>query len=339
MSALPSPSPRVSVIVPVFNLESYVDRCLESLSGQTLADIEILVVDDGSTDGSLARCREFAARDPRMQVFTKANEGQGVARNFALDRARGEYVSFVDGDDWLVPDALKRATQALDGSDADFLNFGLRFVTSAGGVKAEFGRYRQQELSGAALVKAALLDDQVFSSPCNKLYRRATLERARLRFPASRGCEDLYFSRVLALHSRSARFIDDTLYFALVRDGSTTRRMSPGLMEEARKVVAAERAHFEAHGGLPAWELQFRAHVVKLFGYLLVLAAFRVPDAGSFAACVDSATQAGFASFAAQPDVIAELRPRNRLLTALGRRPALLRRLAALAKRLGWTPY
>lgn len=98
----------ISVIVPVWNAEDSLGRCIESITGQTYQNLEILLVDDGSTDRSLDICRQYAEKDPRIRVFHKSNGGQASARNYALDRCSGMYVGFVDDDDWCMPDMYRR---------------------------------------------------------------------------------------------------------------------------------------------------------------------------------------------------------------------------------------
>ena len=331
-------APTVSVIVPVYNLESYVQRCFDSLSTQSFTAFEVLVIDDGSTDRTAAICREQAARDTRFCVISKHNEGQGVARNLGLDQARGRYVAFVDGDDWLAAEALNIAVKALDRDGGDFLNFGLDFVDETGRLKAHFGNWRVRCLEGEAIVRHAMLDDQVLTSPCNKLYRLALLQQHRIRFPATRGCEDLYFSRVLSLHAQRCIFIDDVLYMALVRRGSTTRGGRPRLLEEAKSVLAAERHAFEAVGRFDGLRTLFSAHVVKLLAHLLVLAGARCSTRAEFNACVAAAQATGFFTFAADVQVRRLLPLRNRLALWFCVRPGLLWALAGAARRLGWRP-
>lgn len=98
---------KVSIIVPVYNVEKYLKRCLDSLVNQTLKDIEIICVNDGSTDGSLAILDEYVRNDDRIVVINQENSGQSVARNRGIDVAKGEYIGFVDSDDWVSEDYLK----------------------------------------------------------------------------------------------------------------------------------------------------------------------------------------------------------------------------------------
>ena len=112
--------PEISVILPVYNVEDYLDQCLESVTGQSFRAIEILLIDDGSKDGSLAGCRDWAARDPRIAVIHRANGGVASARNLGLLLARGEYIAFVDPDDWLDLSYLEKLYAAAREADADY---------------------------------------------------------------------------------------------------------------------------------------------------------------------------------------------------------------------------
>ena len=109
------PMPRVTVLVAVYNAEPWLPRCLDSLRSQTLTDIQVLCVDDCSTDGSLALLRQYADGDPRFEVIhLEKNQGQAHARNVGLEHARGDLVCFLDVDDWFSPDALQQAVSVMD---------------------------------------------------------------------------------------------------------------------------------------------------------------------------------------------------------------------------------
>ncbi len=120
--------PKVSIIIPVYNVESYLERCLTSLQNQTLKELEIILVDDSSTDSSLQLCREAAAKDARITVIHKENEGAGKARNVALAAATGEYVGFVDSDDFVEPTMFQTLYEKAEAHGADLVMSGVRFV-------------------------------------------------------------------------------------------------------------------------------------------------------------------------------------------------------------------
>ena len=117
--------PEISVIIPVYKVERYLDACVESVVGQTFTDLEIILVDDGSPDGCPQMCDAWAAKDPRIKVIHQRNGGLSAARNSGLDIATGAYIAFVDSDDRLEPEALQRALEAYHDGNADMIIFNL----------------------------------------------------------------------------------------------------------------------------------------------------------------------------------------------------------------------
>lgn len=117
---------KVSIIVPVYNVENYLSRCLNSLINQTLKDIEIICVNDGSTDGSSAILEEFAQKDSRIRIVNKENGGLSSARNEGLKYVTSDYVGFVDSDDWIEPDTYESALSAVQKTNADIVCWGAK---------------------------------------------------------------------------------------------------------------------------------------------------------------------------------------------------------------------
>ena len=122
------PQPKVSIIVPVYNAEKYLKRCINSLKNQTLEDIEIILVDDSSTDSSLEICQIAADEDSRIKVIHKVNEGAGYARNAALKIATGEYIGFLDSDDFAEKEMFKTLYEKAIKYDSDLVMSGVLFV-------------------------------------------------------------------------------------------------------------------------------------------------------------------------------------------------------------------
>ena len=115
----------ISIIVPVYNVESYLRKCLDSILAQTYRDLEILVVDDGSTDGSGAICDEYAGKDDRIKVFHTENKGLSCARNLGLDSANGDWIGFVDSDDWIELDMYEVLLRKAEKTGADVVECGV----------------------------------------------------------------------------------------------------------------------------------------------------------------------------------------------------------------------
>ena len=120
--------PKVSIIIPVYNVEKYLDRCVKSLQNQSLKDIEIILVDDSSADSSSSICDNLSAEDNRIKVIHKVNEGAGKARNAALEIARGEYIGFVDSDDFVESDMFETLYNTAEKHNADLVMSGVLFV-------------------------------------------------------------------------------------------------------------------------------------------------------------------------------------------------------------------
>ena len=112
-----STTPTISVIVPVYNAEKYLHRCIDSVLAQTYTDFELLLIDDGSKDQSGEICDEYAQKDARVRVFHQENGGVSSARNLGLDNAKGEWVTFVDSDDWAKPYYIEHLVASIDGAD------------------------------------------------------------------------------------------------------------------------------------------------------------------------------------------------------------------------------
>ena len=120
---------KVSVIIPVYNVEPYLKQCMDSVVGQTLKDIEIICVDDGSTDGSLDILKEYATEDSRIQIIEQKNAGAGAARNNGMRHATGKYLSFLDSDDFFEPRMLEKAYDLAEKDQADFVSIQIRPVS------------------------------------------------------------------------------------------------------------------------------------------------------------------------------------------------------------------
>ena len=196
----------ISIIVPIFNAEHYLKACVESLLMQTYADIEIALVDDSSTDGSLAIAQAFAKQDQRVVVLQQPHAGQSVARNLGIKKTQGEYIAFVDADDRLEADWCERHMAAIDG--VDYVQSGYTRT------KAKTPCHRYQ-----------------FTSPCMRLYRREAI--AGLSFAPGFIYEDVLFSADLWLTNARCRRIDYAGYIYTANPTSTTSVPHP----EARKAV------------------------------------------------------------------------------------------------------
>ena len=194
----------ISVIVPIFNAGAYLAKCIESLIHQPYTALQIILVNDGSTDDSLAIAQQYAAQDSRIEVYTQTNRGQSVARNLGLQYAKGEYISFVDADDYVDNDFYTVLMQHI--GDLDCVQIGYKRVSAQGKVFLEkLPKHFYQ-----------------FTSPCMRLYRRELFTKHDLRFPSGMIYEDVVFSLDFWGTKPSYRILSYTGYNYLANTSSTT---------------------------------------------------------------------------------------------------------------------
>ena len=190
---------KLSVIVPVYNVEKYLAECVDSLLNQTLRDMEIFLVDDGSKDSSGAICDRYAKEYPdKVRCLHIDNGGQGRARNFALPMAQGEYLGFVDSDDWVLPDMYEKLCRRADETGADIAACDFLERFDDGTEREVPGAFQDHPLSFAG-------------SCCNKVFRAALVDG--LRFPEERlWYEDFYFSAVMLIRAKRTEYLREPLY-------------------------------------------------------------------------------------------------------------------------------
>ena len=197
-------APTVSIIVPVYNAEKTIGRCVDSILGQQYTDFELLLVDDGSRDGSGAICDSYALADSRVQVIHKENTGVSDTRNIGISRARGVYLQFLDSDDWITPDATKLLVEAAGEHNCDLvISDFYRVVGERVSRKGDIDEDRvltREEYAAHMMEQPA---DFYYGVLWNKLYRRDIVESHRLRMdPELSWCEDFMFNLEYIRHAQ-----------------------------------------------------------------------------------------------------------------------------------------
>lgn len=215
--------PSISVIVPVYDVEAYLPACLDSLLAQTFTDFEIVLVDDGSTDGSAAIIASYAEKHPDLiRTFAKPNGGLADARNFGMAHSRGEYYSFVDSDDIVAPEFLSAMHAAAEEDEADLVICGIVSFTDAARPDAYLPE-PDPRVFGNSLQQEPRLLYRVDASACDKLYARDLFARAGISFPVGVAFEDVPTTYRLLAHARRVVKIDEPLYlYRQGRAGSIT---------------------------------------------------------------------------------------------------------------------
>ena len=270
-------TPLVSIIVPVYQVKDYVGECVESLLAQTYANLEILLVDDGSTDGSGALCDEYAAKGSRVRVIHQENQGLSAARNTGIELATGEYVAFVDSDDMVLPDFIETLYKLLRKYQADIALCGYvkcrtedlagvrnelsssgkeRCMTSTQMLRQWHGKYKKWE-----------------TVAWNKLYRRSVLEgredNSAMHFPIGRRHEDVLTSHLFVANATRVVMTMRKLYLYRIRPGSITDQSIMTEFKEENLRAQRERMAFFKE------RRYWRAYLNLFIGYVLHWAWFR----------------------------------------------------------------
>ncbi len=181
--------PLISVVVPVYNVASYLEKCLDSILAQTFQDMEVIVVDDGATDGSGAICDRYARQDPRVRVIHQANGGLSAARNCGIEHASGTYIGFVDSDDYIAPDMYETLLGLLTSQRADIAMCALYDMYDGQPVKVN--TTEQVMTVGREEAMKIVLEAEIVSvTAVNKLYRRSLFDT--VRYPVGKTAEDAF---------------------------------------------------------------------------------------------------------------------------------------------------
>ena len=282
--------PKASVIVPVYNVEGYLEKCVQSVLAQTEKDFELLLVDDGSTDHSGELCDTLAQTDSRIRVIHQQNQGLGGARNTGIREAKAPWILLADSDDWIEPEILEKTLAAAGKApDIDLVMFAYRTVDEAG---RELGVFRENMPKGQALT----LDqrpDILLTAPCawNKLYRRGFFQGTGLAYPPRVWYEDLRTSPKLMAKAGRMVFLDEVGYNYLQRQGSI---MNSANLERNREILDAFDdllPWFRKEGLFEAYrrELEYLAgfHVYLTAGVRVALADRKSPLLRELAAYVE----------------------------------------------------
>jgi len=210
--------PLISVIVPVYNVKEYVAKCLDSICGQTYRNLEIIVVDDGSTDGSGDICDAYAAKDSRIKTLHCENGGQSAARNRGLDIATGEYIAFVDSDDWIEKEMYERLQSAAEqhGADIAMCSYSKDYPNRS---KVMRDSDKTCLWSGKEAVGKLFARKRMRDYVWDKIYRRHILDG--IRFPEGKLYEDVATTYKLLMKAKMVFFMEKPYYHYLQRQGST----------------------------------------------------------------------------------------------------------------------
>lgn len=212
---------KVSVIIPVYNTEKYIERCLDSLVNQTLNELEIICVDDGSDDKSLEILNSYAQKYSNIKVLNQNHKRQGAARNLAFSQAQGEYIGYVDSDDWVDENYYEKLYSSAKKYDSD--------VALATNVRIGSGKTKkrlniEKEKFVTSLQDKLDINNQYRNAcPTNKIYRKSLLEEHEISFPEDMYCEDKIFTLKALYYANGVVAVPDIYYYYFRNSESTVK--------------------------------------------------------------------------------------------------------------------
>ena len=229
-------SPEISVIVPVYKAEKYLHRCVDSILSQTFTNFELILVDDGSPDGSGALCDEYARKDSRVKVIHKGNGGVASARQCGIDDATGIYTIHADPDDWVEPTMLEELYNKAVAENADMVICDFYVSTKEG------NKYREQALSEGNSSKALddLLSNKLHGSLWNKLIKKSCFTDFNIRFIEGLNyCEDYLVCVKILSHDIKVTYLDKAFYYydQIVNEESITRKFSARTLVQLKQFI------------------------------------------------------------------------------------------------------
>lgn len=238
---------KISIIVPVYNVEKYIDRCLQSLISQTYKDIEIIIINDGSTDNSLQICEKYAQNDKRIKLYSKKNEGLGLTRNYGIDKSNGDYIAFVDSDDFVTENMCESLLEAAEQYNAEVV-YGNVYYYDNGMTKEknkiiETTVWQKNEVSDFLLdligTKPSEKNDTIMEvSVWKALFKKEVFEKFKIRFVSEREyiSEDIIFDIDFLSKVNKVVAIKDFVYYYCVNPNSLSKSFRADRFEKVKKL-------------------------------------------------------------------------------------------------------
>lgn len=224
--------PKVSIIIPVYNVEKYIARCIESVLNQTFNDFELILINDGSKDKSLEIMNNYK-NDNRVIIIDQKNMGPAKTRNKGIEEAKGEYIMFIDSDDYIDKDYIEKYTDALKEDDYDLVMGGYQKIN---GDKIEFTRK----------LKDAEFSKYIVTGPVSKLYKKSFLTKNRVSFLDTTASEDVYFNLLAYSKNPKIKIIDNIGYYYVYNPTSLSNTLHKGFKKNVDILGLAAEINYDA---------------------------------------------------------------------------------------------
>lgn len=283
-------NPMISVIIPVYNAENYLNRCIESVLASTYTDFELLLINDGSTDHSLNICRRYKEKDNRITVISQENQGVSAARNLGLRICKGDWIIFIDSDDYISDDFLETVSRN-EYQDKDLILFDFaptgqnhsakeQAFTGTRTKDIQTLNFKQEDMP--KLIQRILVPEPLakygntdFRSPCARAYRKSIIDRYSIRFSQSITIgEDLLFNLAYQLRAGSCVYIPKPVYYYDMHTGSSSRRFNPKLWENHMRLQGQVKHLLKICSSFSLFENDYFSYSLENMTYVLIHGIF-----------------------------------------------------------------
>lgn len=269
-------NPIISVVVPMYNVEPYIVKCVTSIVNQSLNNIEIIIVNDGSTDNSLKIVEEKFSSESKIIILSQANQGLSCARNAGLSIAKGKYVAFIDGDDWIDPTMLEEMYNNAIRYDSDVVSCRLQYENIDNGTFSISGRdFTSDIISGEALLKDVLLGKNIQTSAAIKIYRTGWLKEMNLYFKPGLINEDVLYVLEIAYFANKISLVNKAFYHAVERTSSITRHFTEKNIDNILLALSFQKDFLLEHDIYNKYKDVFEASYIRQLCFIVYQAAQR----------------------------------------------------------------
>lgn len=264
--------PKVSIIVAAYNVEAYIRRCIESLINQTLQEIEIIIVNDGSTDNTENIVRELERKDRRIKVLTQENAGLSAARNTGIKSASANYIAFLDGDDYVHNEMYEKLYNSITQHNADMAVCGFYKVyqdNNSFEINREEYSINKKLLDGDLIANFLAKHDEPFVVVWNKLYDLNIIKHNQIFFENRAFFEDVGFIPRYLYYSRKVVLVDEPLHYYVQREGSITKKYNEVIEESAGKTLKLLESFFYTKNILEKYRDYLNSLEIRILIYII----------------------------------------------------------------------
>lgn len=268
---------KISVIVPIYNVDKYLSKCIQSISNQSYNNLEIILVNDGSTDNSLSIAQYYANKDKRIIIYSQQNKGLSEARNSGLKISTGDYISFIDGDDWIEDKMLETMLTSAIQNNSDFVCCHLQYDNIYNQKTTNKKIIFEYEiLENNEILKDTLLVRNIKTSVVIKLYNKIFLTHNNIYFYPGIINEDSYFSIIVAFYAQKVSFTNYIFYHAIERNDSISREFKDRNITDLLFALNKQKLFLESKNVYHLYSSYFQAGYIKAIAYTILQAAQRL---------------------------------------------------------------